>query len=895
MERNSIRIENTLKTTATKEELKDLFVSILSDFYAVTEDEQKKEFFDSFIEKKALSAIDELLKIMPITGSIYSFKQGAAIGDKIIIDAAYTLKQTTKRYSLKDLKYFLEDYNGIKLYRNIFRIGFLGNKESDWIKLQQFRTKGQQWYRFDLGNTVGYVALSDAGQKHIQEISSRLDISENETSEAFKLLINVVFNYLFYILNRKANDLMKTLLAEEGLLEENLSKRVKKNDAALREMMKRNKRMQKALADVSEHLGRGTQISGTDKVALPQRSYAFLTDTFKKLDADIKADSSVQESTAVLLSEADAQLKAIEIESYNNYKLMANGLITETITHELHSLSKTGITPDASKHFDFLKDYFVQSSSVRTYNDHVVPIKNSYSNISGKLDQIGNLYSFLETTFIKKGTYDEFIHENIKGVIMSIRKNLLTTVKKEKIEIICNADDLTWFVPKGVLLHVFYNLIKLYFEYASKEKPEELKSCIARSAYNYFISELKNETLVSMSTAFDKALKNKGIAFFLAQKARTEGASEYEIINDWIRLLATTPREDANTIKRMIRLSRVINSLEDTEELSDTDLQKLNTLEAFDYTINDYFLPVAAGDVFTNSKGEWFVLIGQDCDMARSITRTPKNALAELLPAKVRHQTEFDKWANDLRSASIYSFRKTIDAECEVLQVEYQSRQYIANEVLNLCSFNSDGQCRISLSAPLGLDQEQLIPNYMTTYYSKLQHFFNSVKTLRIHAEDAFETVIAEEYSPRLLSFKDFDKTSETVSFDLRRVCRLTHDYVFYLYKLYLEYRGRKPFQTINLIRQEDTSLPVLFNKKETGEYLSFRSVPIPGKNNRKDWCWIIDVSELNRILESLGLPILLKTDQEVILKNDNAELNLELGKKVQIVKARKKVYLETY
>ena len=237
---------------------------------------------------------------------------------------------------------------------------------------------------------------------------------------------------------------------------------------------------------------------------------------------------------------------------------------------------------------------------------------------------------------------------------------------------------------------------KLYFEYASKEKPEELKSCIARSAYNYFISELKNETLVSMSTAFDKALKNKGIAFFLAQKARSEGASEYEIINDWIRLLATTPREDANTIKRMIRLSRVINSLEDTEELPDADLQKLNTLEAFDYTINDYFLPVAAGDVFTNSKDEWFVLIGQDCDMARSITRTPKNALAELLPAKVRHQTQFDKWANDLRSASIYSFRKTLGSECEVLQVEYQNRQYIANEVLNLCSFNSDGQCIIS-------------------------------------------------------------------------------------------------------------------------------------------------------------------------------------------------------
>lgn len=187
------------------------------------------------------------------------------------------------------------------------------------------------------------------------------------------------------------------------------------------------------------------------------------------------------------------------------------------------------------------------------------------------------------------------------------------------------------------------------------------------------------------------------------------------------------------------------------------------------------------------------------------------------------------------------------------------------------------------------------MPTYMTTYYSKLQHFFNAVKALRMRAEDEFETVIAEEYSPRLLSFKDFDKTSETVSFDLRRVCRLTHDYVFYLYKLYLEYRGRKPFQTINLIRQEDTALPVLLNKKESGQYLSFRSVPNPNNNNRKNWCWIIDASELNRVLGLLGLPILSKPDQDVILKDDSTELNLEMGKKAKIVKAKQKVYFEYY
>ena len=307
---------------------------------------------------------------------------------------------------------------------------------------------------------------------------------------------------------------------------------------------------------------------------------------------------------------------------------------------------------------------------------------------------------------------------------------------------------------------------------------------------------------------------------------------------------------------------------------------------------NDYFLPVTAGDIFTNSKDEWFVLIGQDCDMARSITRTPKNALAELLPAKVRPQTDFEKWTNDLRTASIYSFRKSLDAGCDVLQVEYQKRQYIANEILNLCSFNSTGECKISLSDSIGQEQLMLMPDYMVEYYSNLQRFFLATKTLRMQAEDAFEIVLSKEHSPRLLSFKDFDKTSNTVSFDLKRVCRLTHDYVFYLYKLYLEYRGRQPFQTINLIRQEDTSLPVMYNKKETGQYLSFRSVPIPDKSNRKNWCWVIDAVELNRVLMLLELPTRSGND-DIVLKDESVELRLEQNKKIRIVKAKEKVRFE--
>ena len=457
--KNASRIDNVLKASMSKDELIGFLSKRLNEFYATNDSPDKKAIFERFIHQKTNEIIDELTKIAPIKGSIYSFKQGKAIGENIIIDGAFKLGQTKKHYSKNELKHFLEDYNGVKLYRDTYRIGFLGDKESDWIKLQQFRTKGQQYFRFDLGNTVGFVALTDDSQEKIQEISSRLDISRNKTSDAFKMLINVVFNYLFYELNGKAYSIISILLAEEGLLGESLAKRVKKSDADLKQMIRRNARIQKALQEVSLHFDLAQKIEGTDQIAIPEKSYAFVTKALKAIDEDIRADSVVQEKTAVLLSEADAQLKAIQVESYNNFKLMANGLITETITHELHSLCKTGISSGTEEHFDILKEYFFSNGSVPIYNSHVDPIRNNYTNIVNKLDEVADLYSFLENTFIRKGSMDEFIYQNINSVVCSIRDNLKETIKKVNIPIICLTGDLTWFVPKGVLLHVFYNLI----------------------------------------------------------------------------------------------------------------------------------------------------------------------------------------------------------------------------------------------------------------------------------------------------------------------------------------------------------------------------------------------------------------------------------------------------
>lgn len=190
---------------------------------------EDKELRKDYSLKCARRLLDSLQPITPIKGQIFTFKQNAAIGEHIIIESVNEMKQPDVKLQLKDLKNFLAENNGIKLYRSKYRIGYLGNKESDWIRLQQFRTKGQQWYRFDLGNTIGYVSLTDEKQQFIREISSRLDIIQNDTSESFKMVVNVIFNKLFYELNRSANNILKTIFEQNGLLGVSLKKQVKRN------------------------------------------------------------------------------------------------------------------------------------------------------------------------------------------------------------------------------------------------------------------------------------------------------------------------------------------------------------------------------------------------------------------------------------------------------------------------------------------------------------------------------------------------------------------------------------------------------------------------------------------------------------------------------------------
>lgn len=479
------------------------------------------------------------------------------------------------------------------------------------------------------------------------------------------------------------------------------------------------------------------------------------------------------------------------------------------------------------------------------------------------------------------------IDNNMKGVNRA--KEILDVIEEENKE-----------KRKNIIGAIFSSKEKfeeitntLYFEFSDKAEQETLKACIVRSAYSFFLDRLKNETLRRLGKAFEAALTHKGIAFYISQKAKNEGISEYQVILEWITSMCYSQKEDNDTLKHLIVLAKIVNSLSEeisAEEALSELLRDVNTREAFDYSVNEFMLPVMPGDVFTNSEGHWFVLVGQDCDVVRGDGRAPKNVITELLPAICRDpDNDIKKWGNDLESASIYNFREKYDAENKILQVMYQKRVFVTSEILDLCAFNTDGVCKIHISDSLNPDAICLLPQYMINYYTELQKYFAKIKDLKDCA--GFVDVLNQPEPTYAVSVAKPEEEEGWLSYNLRRVCRLTHDYVFYLYKLYLEYRGRQPFQTINLVRQDETVMPIYLNKTKTEHSLRVRMILSPTITNPKNLIWIVSESELNksiRLLEFEG-----SIQKEQILKKETEDLQLSgTGKKLRITKAKKHVVI---
>ena len=113
----------------------------------------------------------------------------------------------------------LNDYNGIGVYRNGFRLRPLGDADFDWLKLNEQRIQAPA-RRIGSNQVIGYVQIQSEGQSHLIEKSARDGLTENEAFRMLKEITKLVIGKLEekrYIFRERAGLSRQTLKVEREL------------------------------------------------------------------------------------------------------------------------------------------------------------------------------------------------------------------------------------------------------------------------------------------------------------------------------------------------------------------------------------------------------------------------------------------------------------------------------------------------------------------------------------------------------------------------------------------------------------------------------------------------------------------------------------------------------
>ena len=299
----------------------DLMVKYLSslqgeDTLDVTYD--KERLYELFKNKHIEVELSNLFLEYPsISKAAYKLNNDFLPGD--FCGEIFAYDKTKNRFSKQDMQ-FLEIINGVKLFRNNFRILPYGDPQNDWLNF----TKYSQTYKANIyknHTTAGYVFIDgEENLRKIQEMTNRQGIINDEYGDSFLTICSVVLSGILVQedivfrskINPSAKDILKIPYGESRSFCEGLITINKKEDY------------------------RAIVLRDTEAI---RRSIS-KNETIKS--DDIKAMSSSLDDISLKIrgiqSQVEEEKKLIKMQqdSIDNFKItIGSALITEFMSHEI--------------------------------------------------------------------------------------------------------------------------------------------------------------------------------------------------------------------------------------------------------------------------------------------------------------------------------------------------------------------------------------------------------------------------------------------------------------------------------------------------------------------------------------------------------------------------------
>lgn len=263
------------------------------------------------------------------------------------------------------------------------------------------------------------------------------------------------------------------------------------------------------------------------------------------------------------------------------------------------------------------------------------------------------------------------------------------------------------------------------------------------------------------------------------------------------------------------------------------------------------------------------MLIGQDCDYMMGNKRDRKTPICELLSAELISQANYEKLADDSKYVYINNF-KDESGNMYVLKVNYSERNFVSNEILNLCCFNKQGESKIDYNDELSEDVEQMIQPYMVQYYSEMKAYFADIVYIKENREDFFEVQNRLHRVLPLIGIDQYQKNGTLLDYGIKRVSHLKSVACLYLHKMFLEYKGRIPYTSINLTGYSAMSVDMRY-KEQIYPLTMFVKLSNNRRINLQDDCckfvWKIRKNDLKDAIETFGQQVSLDENEEEYLE----------------------------
>lgn len=501
-----------------------------------------------------------------------------------------------------------------------------------------------------------------------------------------------------------------------------------------------------------------------------------------------------------------------------------------------------------------------------------------------------NFKKYICTSVVKEGTIVCIIDDQLKG--RKCAKEIVNSIENIETDFgernnIC-----------GLIFSTFENQDsinnRVFFEYVDKKKSRNVfQIALIKSAYSFMLYKLKKIYLKTLNESFEEAIKNKHVAYYLSSMATYEGVTNYQVVTNWIKLLFDYKLSGSDELIPLAGMTRLINFLEDESIVFSKDMLALNTFETFDYSVNKYHEPIASGDVFI-IKGNIYILVGQDCDMMNSKSRKRKSGISELISATTMLQTNVNNSViSNPNYIFIANFLRTEKSVAKTLKIRYSSREFIENQILELCQFNTEGKSILDLNET-EYSYDGTEPIYYNDMYRHLFRYFEALLKIGSTNEMELDLITNSEQSMRLVSLSEYiaeKKQIKIIEYPVQRICRIKHSYMLYIYKMFLEYQGRHPFNCMNMTRMQEIQVKTMQNENVS---LTVDVILTPDRDvnlsKLENLVWYADRNALEETLSQLTNNSLniIDMEQSVIIGLEGMPINciLDSGeRKTMIIK----------